>query len=144
MRATVRLLGVLLVAVLAGCVSFNWSRDRMFRPLAPGALDGLEPGRTELATCLERLGAPLYVWEYKRDGAALAWGAADEDSKRIGITVPVQRARPSFSYGDVDAELRGAVLLFGDDFVLEEVREGCLRDLRDKLARARPAAVEPE
>jgi hypothetical protein len=142
--------GALLLG-LSGCFSFTWSRDRTFEPLPSNALQGLEPGHTTLEACLARLGAPLYVWEYKRQGAALAWGAGDDDAKRFSVSVPLDRAHASFSYGRIDARLRGAVLLFDEDLVLEEVKEGCLRDIARQVGSSRSAprpggeadAIEP-
>ncbi|MFN0008148.1 MAG: hypothetical protein ACKVXR_09595 [Planctomycetota bacterium] len=135
---------LLLPLVLAGCISVGWSRDRRHEPLPEGAIETLEPGRSTLAECLERLGAPLYVWEYKGDGAALVWGWNDEDRKGISVSVPVyEQASASLSYDDARERLRGAVLLFGGDLVLEQVRMGWLRDLESELLRRRPAPVHP-
>ena len=132
----------IVACVLSGCLSFVWSRDRAYAPLPQGSIEGLEIGRTSLSACLDRLGAPLYVWEYKGDGAALAWGYEDENSKRITFSVPINRTRASLSYGDVAARLKGAVLLFDHDLVLEQVKEGYLRTIRGDLERVRPAPVE--
>jgi hypothetical protein len=141
----VRGLLLLLPLALASCVSFSWSRDRRHEPLAKDAIQGLEPGRSTLAECLEALGAPLHVWEYKGDGAALAWGWNDEDRKGISLSIPVyEQASASLSYDDAREELRGAVLLFDRDLVLEQVRRGWLRDLESELMRRRPAAVPPD
>jgi hypothetical protein len=136
-----RILGSLALAgVLSACVSFVWSRERRFEPLPKGVIDGLEPGRTTFEECLQRLGAPLYVWEYKGDGAAIAWGASDKDSKQIAWTIPLEtRVPPRFSYDDVDANLRGAVLFFDKNLVLESAKEGLLRDLQREAVRTRPA-----
>jgi hypothetical protein len=133
-----------LLALSSGCLSFAWTHDHTFRPLRKDALVDLEEGTTTLTTCLDRLGAPLYVWEYKGDGAAIAWGFGDNDSKRIAWTIPLQRARPTISFGTIDAKLRGAVLLFDRDLVLEEVKQGYLRDLAKELQRKRPAPVEAD
>jgi hypothetical protein len=139
----IRILGSLALASgLAGCVTFVWTRDQRYEPLPKDALEGLEPGRTDFAECLRRLGSPLYVWEYKGDGAAIAWGFADEDSKRITVSVPLSEwAHPSLSYGDVDANLRGVVLLFDRELVLESAKSGYLRDLERQYRRVRPALV---
>jgi hypothetical protein len=122
-----------LLALSSGCLSFAWTHDHTFRPLRKDALVDLEEGTT-----------PLYVWEYKGDGAAIAWGFGDNDSKRIAWTIPLQRARPTISFGTIDAKLRGAVLLFDRDLVLEEVKQGYLRDLAKELQRKRPAPVEAD
>jgi hypothetical protein len=140
--ASLKLGSLLLASALAGCFTFVWTRDQRFEPLPKTALEGLEPGRTTFAECLRRLGSPLYVWEYKGDGAAIAWGFADEDSKRITMSVPLSEwFHPSVSYGDVDASLRGVVLLFDRELVLESAKEGYLRDLETQFRRTRPAPV---
>ncbi len=53
------------------------------------------------------------------------------------------RRKPSFSYADALARLRGPVLFFDKDLVLESFQEGCLRDVRDQAVRTRPAPVGP-
>ena len=128
---------------LSSCVSFTWSRHRMFQPLPKNAIVGLDPGSTKLDACIERLGAPLYVWEYKRDGAALAWGKSDAQSKRVAVSIPIKSASPTVSYGDVDATVRGVVLLFDKDLVLEQVKQGYLRAIAREIAQpTRPAPIE--
>ena len=132
----------LVAALAAGCVSFTWNRTLSYEPIPPGALAELTPGRDTLTQCLDRLGPPLYAWEYKIDGAALAWGWADRDQKGISISVPLQDwYSASFGYDDASDDLVGAVLLFDRDLVLEQVKEGRLRDLERLTGRVRrPAA----
>ena len=140
----VRVLPLLLPLALASCVSFGWSRDRRHAPPPAGAIGTLAPGQSTLAECLDTLGAPLYVWEYKGEGAALAWGWNDERQKGVSVSIPLyEQAYASLSYDDERARLRGVVLLFGRDLVLEQVRKGWLRDLESEFVRRRPAAVEP-
>ena len=137
------MLPMLLPLALASCVSFGWSRDRRHAPPPAGAIGTLAPGRSTLSECLDTLGAPLYVWEYKGDGAALAWGWNDERQKGVSVSIPLyEQTSASVSYDDERAKLRGAVLLFGRDLVLEQVRKGWLRDLESEFVRRRPAAVE--
>ena len=130
------------LATLPGCVSFVWSHEHTFRPTPKDGLADLETGTTTLTTCLDHLGAPLYVWEYKGDGAAVAWGFGDNDSKRISWTIPLQRARPTIGLTTIDSKLGGAVLLFDKELVLEEVKQGYLRDLAKEVLRKRPAYIE--
>lgn len=134
---------LLLPLLLASCVSFTWSRDRRHEPPPEGAIETLVPGQSTLAECLEALGAPLYLWEYKGDGAALAWGWTDENRKGVAVSIPLyEQTSASFSYDSGREKLRGAVLLFDRDLVLEQVREGWLRDLERTLGRRRPAPAE--
>ena len=137
-RATAPLLPLL----LAGCVSVSWTRDRRHEKPPREAILALEPGRATLAERLATLGAPLYLWEYKGDGAALAWGWADVQSKGVSLSIPVyEQTSASFSYDDDRDKLRGVVLLFGPDLVLERVRKGWLRDLEGETRPRRPAPV---
>ena len=136
--------GLLLVLplVLSGCLSLSWTRDRRQEPPPKGAIESLVPGQATLTDCLAALGAPLYLWEYKGNGAALAWGWADEDRKGLTFSIPVyDQSTVSLSYDDGREKLRGAVLLFGDDLVLEQIRRGWLRNLDTDLSRRRPAPV---
>jgi hypothetical protein len=131
--------------LLAGCVTFSFDRDLRFTPLAEDSLAGLQPGQARLDQCLERLGAPLYVWEYKGDGMALAYGWNKEKSWNVTVSVPVtQYYSASASYSDDTANLRGAVLLFDRDLKLEMVRRGFLRSLRAETEARRPAPVQLE
>ena len=139
-----RVLAALLLALLPGCLNLTWRRDTRFSAPPKAALATLKAGESTLAECLERLGAPLYVWEYKGDGAALAWGGVDADEKYWSLSLPLQdQISASMSWGDLGAKLRGVVLLFDRDWRLEMVREGWLRDLRRQIGRRRPAA-EPD
>jgi hypothetical protein len=142
----VRTAAVLLPLLLSSCVSFNWSRERRFEPIPNGALESLEVGKSTLSDCLDRLGAPLYVWEYKIDGAALAWGFEDEDARRFSVSFALDRfLRPSFSYGAVDARLRGAVLLFDEHLVLRDLERGYLRSIQLQTVRSGvPEPTAPE
>lgn len=128
---------------LASCVSFGWSRDLRHAPPAAGTIEALEVGRSTLADCLQALGAPLYVWEYKGDGAALAWGWADEQHKGVSVSIPLyQQTSASLSYDSGHEKLRGVVLLFDRDLVLEQLRKGWLRDFERDFGRRRPAFVD--
>ena len=128
---------------LSSCVAFSFDRDLRNVPLPDGAIESLQPGDARLEQCLERLGAPLFVWEYKGDGVALAYGWSKEKNWNVTVSVPVTRGySTSFSYTDDSANLRGAVLLFDRDLKLEIVRHGFLRSLRAELAQKRPAAVD--
>lgn len=135
-----RVLLLLLVPLLPGCLSCGWRRATSFSPPPRDAIAALVPGRSTLADCLELLGAPLHVWEHKGEGAALAWGWAESSGWGLSLSVPVYRqASASLSWDDLDARMNGLVLVFDEDWKLDLVREGYLRDLRAQLVRRRPA-----
>ncbi len=134
---------IVLLAALplaSGCVTFGWERKLRDVPHSADSTDELRPGEASLSQCLDRLGAPLYVWEYKRDGMALAWGWLDSEEKGFAVSVPVaEQLSASFSYDRIDARMRGIVLLFDEDLTLEFAQRGYLRDLSLAHARRRPA-----
>ncbi len=136
-----RLIAALAVLPLAsGCVTFGWEREVRDVAHSASTLDELRPGDASLSQCLDRLGAPLYVWEYKRDGMALAWGWLDNDQKGFSVSVPLaEYLSASFSYDQIDARMRGIVLLFDENLTLELAQRGYLRDLSLAYARRRPA-----
>jgi hypothetical protein len=139
----VRALCIVAALVLSGCVTFSFDRDLRNTPLADTALDGLEPSRTTLAQCLERFGAPIYVWEYRGDGLAIAYGWQKEKQWNVTASVPIFRGySASASFTHDASKLRGAVLLFDSDLKLEVVRRGFLKSLREELAPRRPAPVD--
>ena len=137
-----RLAALALPALLAGpgCVTGGLYRERAFEPVAPATLAALEPGRATLAEALERLGAPLFVWEWRGDGAALAWGWRDARRWGFSISVPLdQGSNASFSYDDLARELPGAVLFFDPEGKLVEARQGKLAEIEAATRRTRPA-----
>lgn len=135
---------LLLPLLLGSCVTFAWTRDRHHEPVPRAAIQSLEPARTTLADALAALGAPLFAWEYRGSGAALAWGWTDADHKGFSVGYQFQdTGSVSMSYDDTGSKLRGVVLFFDADLVLERVREGWLRDL-EREARRRPAPVEED
>lgn len=131
--------------LLGSCVTFSFERDLRYVPLADGVLEGLHPGEARLDQCIERLGAPLYVWEYKGNGMALAYGWEKEKAWTVTVSVPVTNYySASGAYTNNAAKLRGAVLLFDSDLKLETVRRGFLRTLRAEIENRRPAPVDEE
>lgn len=144
-RLATAVIVVLAAAPLAsGCFSFAWRHETRNTPPASGSFDELRPGEASLAQCLERLGAPLYVWEYKGNGVALAYGWLESDEKGFALSVPVaQDLSASASYDDRDTRMRGVVLLFAPDLTLELVKQGNLSELSIAFERRRPAPAEP-
>jgi hypothetical protein len=146
-REELNVRALLLAASLlcSSCVTFSFDRDLRYVPLPEDAIDSVEPGEADLVQCLERFGAPLYVWEYKGSGVALGYGWHKEKTWNVTVSVPVAHGlSASASYTDDAAKLRGIVLLFGPDLKLEMVRRGFLQSLREEIQARRPAPVDEE
>jgi len=127
----------------AGCVTYTYRRDMRFEPIDDAALDSLRPGEADISECLAKLGAPLYVWEYSKEGCALAYGFDKDRTWSLSVSVPVARGfSASGAYTDEARKLRGAVLLFDPTWRLQLVRRGMLADLSAELRPKRPAAVD--
>jgi len=124
-------------ALLAACVNLEWRRGHGQVEPPREAFATLVPGEAGLEECLDELGAPSLVWE-EPAGAALAWGWFEEETVGAGVSVPLgEAASASFDALDVDADMRGLVLLFDRDWTLRLVRRGRLRELAS-YARQRP------
>lgn len=96
-----------------------------------------------LGDCLQRLGAPNHVYEYRVDGAAMLWAWSDADDWSADLRVPLQEHfSASFELDVTDTEAQGLMLWFGPDLRLERWRRGRLGDLLP--ARVRPAAVDDD
>jgi hypothetical protein len=128
--------------LLPACVHVDWDVRHVEDPIPDGALAQLEPGKDDLGRCLQVLGAPHFVWEYRGEGAALAWVSLDSSTFSFDISYTFEHWAPtSFSYENGAANLPGVVLWFGPDLVLERWRRGRMRDLTSGLHH-RPA--EPD
>ncbi|MEW6071404.1 MAG: hypothetical protein AB1726_02260 [Planctomycetota bacterium] len=131
-----------LLGLLASCISVAWERDSRFAPPAPDAVAALRPGEADLGVCLAALGAPLWVWEYRGDGVAIAYGWLERRGWNASASLPVgDWYSLSFDYTGVDEEMEGLVLFFDPDLRLVERREGLLRDLTAERRRPRPSAA---
>jgi len=141
-----RAIAALLAALLSsGCITGSYVRARTFEPVAHEQLAALQPGAATLADALHSLGAPLFVWEWMGDGAALAWGWGDEAGWGLSLSVPVSDSSATvFAWDSKALELPGAVLFFGPDGMLIEAREGKLSDIRAETIRRRPAPAPEE
>jgi hypothetical protein len=138
-------LAPLLVLFCGGCVTGGYYRQQIFDPIQPARIAALETGKTTLAEVLAAFGAPIFVWEWKGDGAALAWGWSDAARWGFAVSVPVgDTSATAFSYDDLASELPGAVLFFGPDDVLIEARQGRLAEIRAETAQPRPAPPPEE
>ena len=124
---------ILLVCLTAGCIRFQWTRDRGLEPLPLDQLETMEAGSVTVRDCLATFGAPLDVWQYRVEGVALAYGYADTRNLGGTVAVPVnQYARPSFTYGDVAARQYGVVFFFDREWRLESFSEGYLHELLER------------
>src|SRR5258708_32166352 len=82
-----------------GCIPGGYYRTQAFEPVAHARCAALEPGKSTLADALASLGAPLFVWEWKGEGAALAWGWRDMARWGFAVSVPLTNSSSaSFSY----------------------------------------------
>jgi hypothetical protein len=136
---------VALALLSCGCLSGGWRRENRLSPVPSEAVGALVAEHSTLAHCLESLGAPLYVWEYQRDGLAIAYGSYHSNEFGVSVSLPVGRdASASFDYEDERAHLRGYVLLFDAEWRLIEVHEGELRDLEQHHARPRPSVPDAD
>jgi hypothetical protein len=141
MASRLRKLAPLLALGCCGCITGGYYRQQLFAPVAHETVASLEIGKSTLAEALHALGAPLLVWEWKGEGAALAWGWSDAARWGFAVSVPVSNSSSAtaFSWDSVASNLPGAVLFFGPDDVLLEAREGRLADIRAETMQPRPA-----
>jgi hypothetical protein len=125
-------------ALLAGCVSGQWTRARAHREVRLATLEGLAPG-AELGACLDALGAPNDVWEAPDGGAALAWWWVDARGWGLTASVPLHDSgSASATWMQADAPGRGVVLFFDDELRLARWRLGGLAGAAER-GRRRPA-----
>ena len=144
--AVVRLARIALLAGLAAtssCVTAEYEREIIFSRASDEGVARLVPGEHDLGYCLELLGAPNFVWERRGDAIALAYASYRAAGWGVGASVPVTRGvSASFDYGELAGHSKGFVLLFDDEWRLEGVRSGFLRDLRGPIERPTPQAQE--
>jgi hypothetical protein len=144
--AVVRLARVAALAALAAtssCVTAEYEREIVFSRVSERGIAQLIPGEHDLGHCLERLGAPNFVWERRGDAIALAYAGYRDAGWGLGASVQVARGvSASFDYGELAGRSKGFVLLFDEQWRLEGVRSGYLRDLRGPIQRPMPQAME--
>lgn len=142
-RRAIVLAGIAVAA--SGCLRFGYGVTHIQEPVDHGALAALRPGVDDLTSCLQRLGAPNHVFEYRGDGVALAWHYTDASDFDVDISYAVSReaSSASFSIDWDDTDMPGAVLWFDSDLKLIEVREGAMRDLTSGL-RQRPSSADDD
>ena len=146
MGSRARTLALLLAAFgSSACITGGYYRTQTNLPVAHEQVRALEPGKTTLSEALALLGAPSYLWEWKGDGAALAWGWLNSARWGLAVSVPLSDSgSASFSMDQIALDMPGVVLFFGPDDLLVEAREGKLSEIRAETSRKRPAPPPEE
>ena len=136
-------LGLAMAAMLASsCVQLSYDATRAEEPLPPAAIAALQPGRDDLTSCLRDLGAPHFVWEYRRVGMALGWVSEDTRNWNVNASYNFDRfSNARFKAAWANSDLPGVVLWFDAELRLERVRQGRMRDLVQGL-KQRPADLD--
>ncbi len=134
----IRFLGLFL---LAGCVSGNYTRVSVNEPVEEAAVAALPPG-ADLQVCLDRLGAPIRVWETEAGRYAMAYGWLRERGWGVQASYSLGAFLPSasFSFDSQLKKMRGAVLWFDGEMKLVEAKSGLLSNLLPP--RRRPVDVD--
>lgn len=135
MSAAVPRLGAVALLLLASCVRLDYVRTTVDEPVADEKFEALERGAS-LESCLDRLGAPAYVWSDPR-GVWLAYIWIREHGPRISVSVPsfafaFPGPSPSISYSSIRRRGEGITLCFDSDLHLRFARRG-LTDLPEYL-----------
>jgi hypothetical protein len=118
---------MLLGALLAGgCIQATWSREGSEEPITGVMTAPLSPGAT-LSGCLDRLGAPVFVYETPRGGYALIYAWRDDVGWGLRLTIPIARlVSANFRYTQLDRESPSVALFFGPDDRLVQWQRGRL------------------
>jgi hypothetical protein len=145
MGSRLKRLAPLALLASCGCITGGYYRQQLFAPVTRANLARLEPGKSTLGDALEVLGAPLLVWEWQGDGAALAWGWRDSARWGFSVSVPVgDSSATAFTWDKLAHDLPGAVLFFSADGLLQEAREGKLSEIQAETLQPRPAPPPEE
>ena len=127
--------GVVLAASLASaltlssCLSYSWSREEAMVPVAEDNLASLQSGAS-LEECLDELGAPLYLWEYRETGIVLAWGSSSRADHGFSLSVPLSdNSSVSINFNNIDQKIEGVVLVFDEALELRWIRRGYLSEI---------------
>ena len=126
--------------LLGSCLSWTYVHINRNEPLRSEDINQLHPGSSKLSDCLAALGAPLMVWPMDH-GLALAWGWQEQVDWGLDISVPLaDYVDASLSYDSSYANLPGLALFLDESLVLQSIRRGQLRELKQS-SRA-PALLE--
>ena len=129
----------------ASCITGSYSHVCVDEPLPSEWLAALQPGTDTLGSCLDRLGAPHRVFEYRvgpdrTAGMALLWFWRDAAGWGVQVSAGTKDVSGSVSFDQLSTDLPGCVLWFGPDLVLEKWRAGKIGDLL--RGRTRPSRVD--
>ena len=131
-----------LCLLLTSCVTATWQREHRFQRPPSGSIGSLKPETDQLSDCLERLGAPLFVYETP-EGFAVAYGWFKSRDLGGSVSVPISdAANASLRLRDIDDRMQGLVLFFGPQADLQLIKRGPLRDLTAGVERVRPMFVD--
>jgi hypothetical protein len=133
--------GLLLAS--SSCVRVGWSHSQVHRMIPPAEHGALVVGESDLGTCLDALGAPLYVWEASQQQMVLVWGWGEEQGWGVNVSIPLaQEFSATIDYEDTTRDLQGLVLTFDSARVLLNKRLGSLADLPEGAAPDWISAVQ--
>jgi hypothetical protein len=137
--ALARVAGLIaLVASAPACLQLRLEKTRFLRPVPRATTSALSPGAS-LAECVERLGAPFFVWEQPQGAVALGYAWQYSKSWGLGVSGTVTRnVNASFDFDDSSADTHGFALWFDSEWKLVRIEHGRLRDLSATPARLRP------
>lgn len=140
------LAGILALSLLSpSCLRVAWSRGRAQRPIPAEEHADLAAGSSDLAVCLQRFGAPLFVWEERLDDTVLAWGWNESFGWGVNVSIPLaQQFSATLDFEDDNLDLPGLVLVFDMERNLIEKRVGLLSAIAPGAMRRRPSPVEEE
>lgn len=117
--------------VQTSCVRFSYVVRTVDAPLPDEVLQPLQPGVSDLTTCLSHLGAPNFVFEYRVHGMALLWRYVDSAGWGASLSYSVDRVAPSASlnFDSDDADTTGVMLWFDQDLRLIRWQKGLVSQL---------------
>ncbi|MFT7485561.1 MAG: hypothetical protein ACI9F9_001411 [Candidatus Paceibacteria bacterium] len=132
-----------LVLLTPSCLRLLWGRTQIHWPVPESSHEDLCDPEATMTECLERLGAPLYVWEEPSDRVALAWGWHAGTEWGANLSIPLaQELSATLDYQDLNLDLNGLVLVFDGSNRLTEKRSGILADIAQEARRRRPSVVD--
>ncbi len=127
-----------LLASTPACVQLRLEKSRFLRPIPRAATSSLAPGAS-LAECVQRLGAPYFVWEQPQGAVALGYAWQHSKGWGFGVSAPItQHVDAAFDFDDLNENTHGFALWFDPAWKLERIEFGRLRDLNAAPVRPRP------